>query len=153
MCSLNRCRIKRLSVLLMTESHTALALYFDQGISKSIVIINTSILTHRTDRLRGNILMPRPGNSYHPEPVVSHPTFSKWKWLLNGQYHTTQLPTAISKVCVRSTELFMCTDESAATTTHVQLSTRGLLNENKLWNTLLENQTPVLQKLYPLSLF
>ena len=38
----------------MTESHTALALYFDQVISKTIVILETSFLTHRTGILRLN---------------------------------------------------------------------------------------------------
>ena len=47
----------------------------------------------------------------------------------------------------------MCTDEPAATTTHVQLSTQGLLNENKRWNLLIEKQTPILQKLYLLYFF
>ena len=48
----------------------------------------------------------------------------------------------------------MCTDEPAATTTHVQLSTQGMLNENKLQQSfLIEKQTPKLQKLYPMSFF
>ena len=40
--------------LFMTESHTALALYFDQINSESIVIL-INIVSHVTGRLRGNI--------------------------------------------------------------------------------------------------
>ena len=113
----------------MIESQISLALYFDQVKPNSIVILETSFLNEPTDS--EETLWCHESSSCHPEPMIFHPTFSKFKCLLKGQHHLTQHPIAIPQVFLRPTASgFRCTDDTAATATHSQ--PRGLLKEEQL---------------------
>ena len=134
----------------MIESGPTLALFFDQDISKSIVLLNTPFLTHKTGRLRENILLQRDRDQQPSRTEYFPPKIFGVE--VTSQRSTSYDPTSHCNF-FGSTELFMCTHEPAATTTHVQLSTRGLLNKNRFRKFLIENGTLIPQQIYPLSLF